>query len=89
MLDEAEQDLTAAQYLQLEELLLNYQDIFLGPEGELGQTTLTEHTIDRGNARPIKQPPRRVPLAQKSVVEAELDKMLKQGIIEIVPGVVQ
>ena len=80
LLDEAEQDLTATQYLQLEELLMNYQEIFLGPEGELGQTSLTEHTIDTGGAKPIKQPPRRVPLAQKTVVE--LDKMLKHGIIE-------
>ena len=82
LLDEAVQELTGKQYLQLEDLVLSYQDIFLGPEGELGQTSLTEHTIDTGDARPIKQPPRRVPLAQKSVVEAELDKMLKQGIIE-------
>ena len=82
LLDEAEQDLTATQYLQLQDLLMNYQEIFLGPEGELGHTSLSEHTIDTGDARPIKQPPRRVPLAQKTVVEAEINTMLKQGIIE-------
>ena len=44
LLDEAEQDLTATQYT-VEGLLLNYQEIFLGPEGELGHNLLIEHTI--------------------------------------------
>ena len=82
LLDKAERDLTGEKKYQLADLLVEYQDIFLAKDGELGCTSLVEHKIDTGDAKPIKQPPRRVPLAQKSVVEEELNKMLKQGIIE-------
>ena len=82
LLDKAERDLTGEQKYQLADLLVEYQDIFLAKDGELGCTSLVEHKIDTRDAKPIKQPPRRVPLAQKSVVEEELNKMLKQGIIE-------
>ena len=47
----------------IESLLVQYQDIFSKDETDLGKTHLTEHEIDIGNARPIKQPPRRVPMA--------------------------
>ncbi|CAC5421922.1 unnamed protein product [Mytilus coruscus] len=36
---------------------------FSAHETDLGLTHLTEHSIDTGDARPIKQAPRRVPLA--------------------------
>ena len=35
-----------------------------------------------GDAKPIKQAPRRLPLAQKAIVDQEIDKMLSEGIIE-------
>jgi hypothetical protein len=63
-------------------LILDYQDIFVGENGQLGRTGLTTHKIDTGNAKPIKLPARRVPLAKKQTIEDEVDKMLEQGVIE-------
>jgi hypothetical protein len=44
-------------------VLLKYRDTFSKEEDDVGLTHLAEHSIDTGNARPVKLPPRRVPLA--------------------------
>ena len=48
----------------------------------LGRTSLVQHAIHTGERRPVRQPPRRAPLGQESIVQEELDKMLKQKVIE-------
>lgn len=70
------------QKLKIKHLLIEYQDIFMGPDGKLGHIDLLQHVIDTGNAKPVKQPPRRVPIAQREIIEKELGKMLTQNIIE-------
>jgi hypothetical protein len=40
------------------------------------------HRIDTGNARPIRQPLRRLPLAKQAEVSGMLDEMQRRGIIE-------
>ena len=45
-------------------------------------TDLTEHKIDTGNSYPIKQAPRRIPLAKMAEVEKEMQDMLEKGVIE-------
>ncbi|XP_033761504.1 uncharacterized protein LOC117343268 [Pecten maximus] len=66
----------------LTKLIAEFQDIFVDTSGKLGQTDLTAHRIDTERAKSIKIPPRRVPLAKKEVIEAELEKMLGAGVIE-------
>lgn len=61
---------------------MEFQDIFMSQESILGQTNVVEHTIDTGESKPIKLPLLRVPIAQRQKVESDLDKMLKQNIIE-------
>ena len=63
-------------------MLARFQNAFVGPDGKLDRTNLVKHAIDTGDARPIKQPLRRIPLAQKEIVEKELDKMLQHDILE-------
>lgn len=48
---------------------------------ELGRTSQVEHSIETGDARPIKRSPYRIPHALKTVVE-HIDDMLKRKIIE-------
>ena len=57
-------------------------DVFAYPDGELGHTTLVQHTIDTGDNHPIKQPPRRLPVAQREIADKEVEKMLLKGFIE-------
>ena len=74
--------LSVEQVRKFEKLLTDYQDIFVGPDEKLGSTTLTEHSIETGDHPPIKLRPRRLPIAQRDVIQKELDKMEVQGLIE-------
>jgi len=43
---------------------------------------LLEHDIDTGDARPIKQSPRRPPIAAREAEDEILSEMLETGVIE-------
>ena len=49
---------------------------------DLGFCTALQHDIETGEARPIKQPPRRPPLSAREAENAILSKMLESGVIE-------
>ena len=63
-------------------LLNDFQGSFSKDDTDLGLTTLTEHQIDTGDAKPVKQPPRRPPLALAGEEKKAIDQMLQQGIIQ-------
>ena len=63
--------------------LIAYADIFSRDENDLGFTHLTEHTIDTGNARPVKQPPRRTPIAFQGEEREAVLKLQNQGSMSI------
>ncbi|XP_064399260.1 uncharacterized protein LOC135345747 [Halichondria panicea] len=67
------------QRAQLQSLLDKYQDVF---KNQPGRTSLTEHRIITGDARPIRLPPYRIPHAHRDAVREEIGEMLEQGIIE-------
>lgn len=67
---------------QLRSLLLEFQDVFAKDEYDLGNFTAMEHEIDTGDARPVKQKPRRTPMTFVSEEEGHLNKMLEAGVIE-------
>ena len=63
-------------------LLDKHKDIFSkGPE-DLGRTAIVTHSIDTGNAKPIKQPPRQPPRAFLGEEEKIIQKQLHAGVIE-------
>ncbi|KAJ4430219.1 hypothetical protein ANN_22430 [Periplaneta americana] len=51
-------------------------------ENDYGRTEKVQHRIDTGNARPIRQPPRRVPLAKQRENDSQLEGMKARGVIE-------
>ena len=55
---------------------------FARTKTDRGKTHLVQHRIHTGTHRPIKQRPRRLPLAKRRVEGEEIDKMLKAGVIE-------
>ena len=61
--------------------LIKYQDCFSKHETDLGLTHLVQHSIDTGTAKPVKQPPRRPPMALAGEETAAIEKMLSQGVI--------
>ena len=65
----------------LAKLLVKYQDTFSKGEWDIGMTNLTEHVIKTGDAAPIKQAPRRVPLAYAGEEKKAIDDLLEKGVI--------
>ncbi|CAC5378553.1 unnamed protein product [Mytilus coruscus] len=75
-------NLTFSQRSDIGKVISEYADVFVGPDGKLGRTDLVEHSILTETDRPVKVPPRRLPISQREVAAAEIDKMLKNDIIE-------
>ncbi|CAC5394894.1 unnamed protein product [Mytilus coruscus] len=75
-------NLTFSQRSDLGKVISEYADFFVGPDGKLGRTDLVEHSILTETDRPVKVPPRQLPISQRGVAAAEMDKMLKNDIIE-------
>ena len=69
LLDESSRDLTPEQCERVGNLLSNYADVFSANDQDLGRTSLIEHRIDTGDSRPVKVPPRRVPIHKRQEVE--------------------
>ena len=81
MFDNATTHLKDPQRAQVAELLIKMKTVFAVNSEDLGRTELVEHEIDTGNARPIKQRPRRTPITFKGEEETEIQSMLKKGAI--------
>ena len=71
LFERSTQHLDEKQREQLAGMLHQYGDIFSAFKGDVGRTGLVKHKIDTGNARPIKQPPRRLPFAKREIEKAE------------------
>ena len=67
---------------ELEKLLNKYPTAFSANELDLGWTDRVVHTIDTGNNPPARQALRKVPIAQREIVDRHIDEQLRQGIIE-------
>ena len=80
-LDLLEPQLNDAERTAMQDLFIRYQDVFALDSSELGVTDLIEHEIDVGDSRPIKIPPRRIPMHKVDVVEKTLQEMEDKGII--------
>ncbi|MCW4336190.1 MAG: reverse transcriptase family protein, partial [Candidatus Thiodiazotropha endolucinida] len=67
--------------VKLKTLLLKFQDSFSKNEWDLGLTHLTAHPINTGSAEPVKQPPRRVPLAYAAAEKQAIEDLKAKGVI--------
>ena len=67
---------------EMRDTLVEFQDVFMCPDTQLARTGKVRHTTDTANSKPVKLPPRRLPMAQREIVDRELEKMLKEDIIE-------
>ncbi|VDL69129.1 unnamed protein product, partial [Nippostrongylus brasiliensis] len=66
----------------LAKLIKKYANMFAVSEQELTQTSLVEHTIDTGDAKPIRQKPRPVPLATRMELRNILSDLQERKVIE-------
>ncbi|UYV63768.1 K02A2.6-like [Cordylochernes scorpioides] len=75
-------DLSEEETRNARAFLKKNQDVFSSGYGNLGRTDLVRHRINTGDARPIRQPLRRLPMAKQEEVTGLLRKMKRDGIIE-------
>ncbi len=82
MHEKAYKHLDQVQSEKVKQLILRFQDTFTRPDSPLGKASLVKHEADTGSTAPIKQACRWLPLPQRPLVGAELDKMLHDDVIE-------
>jgi hypothetical protein len=63
-------------------LIARHQYTFSMSDFDLGQTTVVQHTIETGEAQPIKQRPRRVPPFQQHFVDETVKELLEKNLIK-------
>ncbi|GBL63149.1 Retrovirus-related Pol polyprotein from transposon 297, partial [Araneus ventricosus] len=76
------QVLNEEQRTAVKKLLNEFQDLFLTCDADVGRCNMTQHRINTGDHPPIKQYPRRLPLARKEEAEHLVQEMVDNGIIE-------
>ena len=67
-------------------LINEYKDLFATSDQDLGRTNIVRHKINTGSNIPVKQPPRRTPIAMRAEVDKHIDEMLQKKVIEPADG---
>ncbi|CAK1592082.1 unnamed protein product [Parnassius mnemosyne] len=68
--------------VKAKKLLLKYANVFSSNEADIGKTGLVQHKINTGQELPIRQRPRRLPVAREKEVETMIEEIVKEGVIE-------
>ncbi|GBM25302.1 Retrovirus-related Pol polyprotein from transposon 412, partial [Araneus ventricosus] len=76
------QILNEEQRIAVRKLLNEFHDLFSICDADVGRCNMTQHRINTGDHPPIKQYPRRLPLARKEEAEHLVKEMVDNGIIE-------
>jgi len=63
-------------------MLIDHQHTFAISSADIGYCSILQHDIDTGDAHPIRQTPRKPPLAACEAEDEILNEMLKTGVIE-------
>ena len=74
--------LTPGQAEEVKNLIRRWQDVFEIISAPRGRTDVVQHKIDTGDAKPIRQVPRRLPLAKREDAEKIIKDMAADGVIE-------
>ena len=75
------QGLNGEQKQRVAQLLNRFKDSFSRDEWDLGLTHLTAHAIKTEGAAPVKQPPRRVPMAYAEEEKKAIEDLKAKGVI--------
>ena len=82
LLNETAHNLTLSQMEGVQQLLKQYSGLFATKNSYLGRTSVVKHNINTGDARPVKQPLRRIPAHITEEVNSQIDERLSKGVIE-------
>lgn len=82
MVSEIGTTLTEDERQQLYAVLVEYADIFAEEPDDLGRTDKIKHSVNTGDAPPIRQPVRRIPPFRRDEARRLLAEMLKKDVIQ-------
>lgn len=74
-------ELNEEQQATVRRFFIKYQTIFAKSKADTGRTSLVKHRIDTGEARPSRQPPRRLAFGKRVLEHQAVDEMLEWKII--------
>ncbi|XP_067667689.1 uncharacterized protein [Haliotis asinina] len=75
-------ELTESQSKDVAVLLKQYRDVFAADSKELGKTNIVRHSINTGDASPVRQHYRRLPIVQQEAADSMIQDMLERQVIE-------
>ena len=81
MWNKASEGKTENEQRNIRNMICNFSDVFSVNDMDLGRTHLTQHEIPTGDSRPVKQPPRRVPMALVKEEAEAIQNLRRQGVI--------
>lgn len=81
MFEEGCVGLNNEQRVEFKQFLLRNKMSFARP-GEVGRTHMGTHKIKLRDETPIKEPPRRIPIHKREILDKEIEKLEKRGLIE-------
>jgi hypothetical protein len=82
VISDAKPNLDATETQTFVGLIAEFRDVFATNSDDFGRRDRVRHRIDTGDTRPIRHPPRRLPLAKQAEVDNILDDMKRRGVIE-------
>jgi hypothetical protein len=82
LLEKASHDLLPSQREEVSALLWKYRHVLSLNDFDMGFTELISHRIPTGDHPPIRETLRQHPTAYLEQIDAQVDQMLKQGVIE-------
>lgn len=74
-------DLSPDEAKSVNILFLKHAAVFSKSKSDLGNTDIIQHRINTGLAPPIRLPPRRVPMAMKEAVDAEVQRLIDTDLV--------
>ena len=78
---ECSEFLVGSEAEEARKILQQFQHVFSAGPSDLGRTQLAKHKIDTGDARPVRIPPRRIPLSKQKDAARCVEDMKRQQII--------
>jgi len=79
---QVDEHLSAADRDRIVDVLVEYKDVFAASATKTPKfTTTVEHSIDTGDAKPIKMNAYRTSKMEERIIQEEVDEMLRNGII--------
>lgn len=75
-------NLNESQQAKFKDFMRNYHDLFAWNPDNFGRTSVITHSIDTGNAKPIKQRFYRTSYQNQLFIKEEIQRLLKAGLIK-------